>query len=135
MRKLGVYAVAVGLTTAVAGAAPTLWLAGIAMVPIGFVAMSFMITGNTMLQLTSVPQARGRVMALYGVVFLGSTPIGAPLVGWLGQHAGPRADFFVAGSVAVAVGAVVLLARRRALPQTQANSGVVTRNGSAIASR
>jgi len=78
------------------------------MVPVGFAAMGFMITGNTMLQVNAVPQARGRVMALYGIVFLGSTPFGAPLAGWLGQTIGPRREFFVMGLVAIGVGLVVV---------------------------
>jgi MFS family permease len=81
------------------------------MVPIGFFAMSFMITGNTMLQLEAKPQARGRVMALYGVVFLGSTPIGAPLVGWLAEVLGARLMFLATGSLAVAVAVAVLVSR------------------------
>ena len=72
----------------------------LAMVPLGYAAMCFMITGNTMLQLNAKPQARGRVMALYGIVFLGSTPIGAPIAGWLGQLLGPRVEFALMGAVA-----------------------------------
>jgi MFS family permease len=96
----------------VAGLAPNAPFAYAAMVPLGFVSMSFMITGNTLLQLESPPQARGRVMALYGVAFLGSTPIGSLIVGWLGEHAGARSTFFVGGAVALAVGASILLRRR-----------------------
>jgi hypothetical protein len=70
--------------------------------------MSFMITGNTLLQLRAPAQARGRVMALYGAAFLGSTPLGSVLVGWIGQVAGARATFFVGGAVALVVGAFVL---------------------------
>ncbi|MGZ8571409.1 MAG: MFS transporter, partial [Actinomycetota bacterium] len=55
----------------------------------------------------------GRVMALYGMVFLGSTPIGAPLAGFLGEHLGPRVEYVIAGSAAVIAGAVVLWARQR----------------------
>jgi predicted MFS family arabinose efflux permease len=93
--------------------APTLPLAMAAMVPVGFAAMCFMITGNTMLQVNAAPQARGRVMALYGIVFLGSTPFGAPIAGWLGEAIGPRREFFLMGLVAIAVGLVVLALRRR----------------------
>jgi MFS family permease len=81
------------------------------MIPVGFVAMAFIITGNTMLQVNSRPEARGRVMALYGMVFLGSTPIGAPLAGFLGEHLGPRVEYVIAGSAAVIAGAGVLWAR------------------------
>ena len=78
------------------------------LVPVGFAAMSFMITGNTMLQLAARPEARGRVMALYGVVFLGSTPIGAPIVGVVAERIGAPATFLLTGGLAIAVGALVL---------------------------
>jgi MFS family permease len=111
MHGLGVWLAAVGVTMALVSVAPTLPVAMVLMVPIGFFAMSFMITGNTMLQLEAKPQARGRVMALYGVVFLGSTPIGAPLVGWLAEILGARLMFLAAGSLAVAVAVAVLMSR------------------------
>ena len=111
MHGLGVWLAAVGVTMALVSVAPTLPVAMVLMVPIGFFAMSFMITGNTMLQLEAKPQARGRVMALYGVVFLGSTPIGAPLVGWLAEILGARLMFLAAGSLAVAVAVAVLVSR------------------------
>ena len=111
MHGLGVWLAAVGVTMALVSVAPTLPVAMVLMVPIGFFAMSFMITGNTMLQLEAKPQARGRVMALYGVVFLGSTPIGAPLVGWLAEVLGARLMFLAAGSLAVVVAVAVLVSR------------------------
>jgi MFS family permease len=113
MRRLAWYVIATGVAMIAAGLAPTLWWATLAMIPLGFGAMAFMITGNTMLQLTSRPEARGRVMALYGMVFLGSTPIGSPIVGWIGEHLGPRPDFLLSAAVAIAVGVVVLWVRAR----------------------
>ncbi|HEX7248135.1 MAG TPA: MFS transporter, partial [Actinomycetota bacterium] len=95
------------------GLAPTLVLAGAAMIPMGFTIMAFMITGNTMLQLTSRPEARGRVMALYGIVFLGSTPIGAPIAGVIGEHLGPRIGFALSGAVAAGLGLALLALRAR----------------------
>jgi MFS family permease len=114
MRDLASWAVAAGIGLVLPGLAPTLWIAGLTMVPMGFTIMAFMITGNTMLQLTSRPEARGRVMALYGMVFLGSTPIGAPIAGVIGEHLGARAGFVLSGLVAGALGVAVLAARRRA---------------------
>ena len=76
--------------------------------------MAFMITGNTMLQLEARPQARGRVMALYGVVFLGSTPIGSPIAGWVGQYLGPRVGLIGGGVIALALGVGLLVQRRHA---------------------
>jgi MFS family permease len=114
LRDLAGWAVAAGVSLVLAGLAPTLWLAGAAMIPMGFTIMAFMITGNTMLQLASRPEARGRVMALYGIVFLGSTPIGAPIAGVIGEHFGPRVGFVLSGLVAGGLGLVLLAARRRA---------------------
>ena len=76
--------------------------------------MAFMITGNTLLQLNARPEARGRVMALYGVVFLGSTPIGAPIAGWVGQYLSPRVGLIGGGAVALVLGVGLLVQRRRA---------------------
>ena len=115
MRDLALWAVAAGIALVLPGLAPTLWLAGASMIPMGFAIMAFMITGNTMLQLNARPEARGRVMALYGIVFLGSTPIGAPIAGVLGEHLGARVGFVLSGLVAAGLGiSLLLVARRRA---------------------
>jgi MFS family permease len=111
MRRLGLAALGTGVATLAIGLTPGLWIAAIAMVPVGFAAMAFMITGNTMLQLTAKPEARGRVMALYGMVFLGSTPIGAPIVGALGEHLGPRMAFAVSAAILFAVGGLIVWGR------------------------
>jgi len=71
-----------------------------------------MITANTTLQLTARPEMRGRVMALYSVVFLGGTPIGAPIAGWTAELLGPRWGLALGGLVAVGVGLVGLRALR-----------------------
>jgi MFS family permease len=115
MRRLGIALAGVGVAMALIAFAPTLAVAIALMVPVGFCAMTFMITGNTMLQLEAKPQARGRVMALYGAVFLGSTPIGAPLVGVLAGHLGARVAFLGCGVLAVAVAAGVLWSRAGAV--------------------
>jgi len=113
MRLLAWYVIGTGVAMIAAAASPTLLLATLSMIPLGFGAMAFMITGNTMLQITSRPEARGRVMALYGMVFLGSTPIGSPIVGWIGEELGPRVDFLLSALIALGVGAGVLLLRAR----------------------
>ena len=120
MRMLALCAGFVGLAMVAVAFSPSLWVAALLMVPTGLGAMVFMIVGNTGLQTSSVPQARGRVMSLYGVIFLGSTPIGSPIVGWIGEHLGARAGFIISGSIAVLAAAVVLsIARRRAAPAAE----------------
>jgi hypothetical protein len=108
-------AAAFGLFALLAAAAPSLPLALAALVPLGAVSVTFAAGVNSTLQLTASPQMRGRVMALYSVVFLGSTPIGGPIVGWLAEVAGPRAGLVLGASAALAaaVGGWIAFARRR----------------------
>jgi MFS family permease len=114
MRLLALCAIVLGAALTLVAFAPSLWVAALCMIPVGFGAMTFMIVGNTKLQTTAKPEARGRVMALYGVIFLGSIPIGSPVVGWIGEHLGPRAGYLLSGALAVTCGVVVLALVRRA---------------------
>ena len=70
--------------------APTLSSAIILLVPMGAASVAFIALANSLLQRHSAGQMRGRVMALWAIVFLGSTPIGAPLTGLVGAHFGAR---------------------------------------------
>jgi MFS family permease len=103
-RRLSMAAVAVGIITILAALSPTLHIAVIAMVPLGTATIVFFITANSTLQLTARPEMRGRVMALYGMVFLGSTPFGGPIAGWVGEHLGPRVGLAGGGAVALVTG-------------------------------
>jgi MFS family permease len=93
-----------GASAFVAAIAPTLALEMVALAPLGFASVTFAAGINSTLQLAAAPAMRGRVMALYSVVFLGSTPIGGPIAGWLAQAAGPRAGLALAGVAATAAG-------------------------------
>ena len=97
---------AFGLLTVVAAVAPTALSMGLVLVPTGAAVMLFLATANATLQLASDAAMRGRVMALYGLVFLGSTPLGGPLMGWIAEQWGPRTGL-AAGGVATVVAAVV----------------------------
>ncbi|HEX6330996.1 MAG TPA: MFS transporter [Actinomycetota bacterium] len=113
-RRLATSAVAVGVVTALVAMAPTLDVAVAAMIPLGVASIVFFVTANSTLQLHSRPEMRGRVMALYGIVFLGTTPIAGPLAGWVGEHLGVRVALGGGGLVAFATGIVGLwLLRRR----------------------
>jgi len=87
---LATTAIAFGTVQMAAALAPRLWVALALLVLVGAASISFLALGNATLQLTSAPHMRGRVMALWGVAFMGSTPIGGPLMGWIGEHVGPR---------------------------------------------
>jgi MFS family permease len=102
-----------GAAALVAAAAPRLSLEALALVPLGAASVTFAAGINSSLQLTAEPAMRGRVMALYSMVFLGSTPIGGPIAGWLSEAIDPRATLVLAGisGVAAAIGARVAFRR------------------------
>ncbi len=101
-----------GLMPNIATFAAVLLITGIAVI-------TFTSTANAIVQLGAGEAMRGRVMALYGRVVLGGTPFGGPLMGWLGEHVGPRSSLVAGGGVsmltAMAVGAVLLRADGRPL--------------------
>jgi Transmembrane secretion effector len=82
----------------------------LALIPLGAVSVTFSAGVNSTMQLAVTPAMRGRVMALYSVIFLGSTPFGAPLVGWLAEIAGPRAGMALGGGAALAAAALAAIA-------------------------
>jgi MFS family permease len=90
-------ALAFGILAVLSAAMPTLALEIPMLALLGAAAVTFAATINSTLQLAVSADMRGRVMALYSVVFLGSTPIGAPLTGWLAQTYDPRAALLLAG--------------------------------------
>jgi predicted MFS family arabinose efflux permease len=109
-RLLAGAAFAFGAFSLAAAAAPTLALEIIALAITGAASVTFAAGINSLLQLTASPPMRGRVMALYSVVFLGSTPIGAPITGWLAGAAGPRSTLVMAGVAALLGGIWLKLA-------------------------
>jgi MFS family permease len=107
-----------GAATLAASLMPTLGLTAVALMVVGFCSITFSAMGNTVLQLTSTPQMRGRVMSLWAIAFLGSTTIGGPLIGFIGQHVGPRWALATGGLAALVAGAYGVLALRRQATQT-----------------
>ncbi len=96
-RLIAAGALAFGVSALLAAAMPSLLLEIPVLAGLGAAAVTFAATINSTLQLAVSAEMRGRVMALYSVVFLGSTPIGAPLVGWLSQAYDPRVALLLAG--------------------------------------
>jgi MFS family permease len=113
LRALIVASVVFGTSIAFAAAAPVLVSEFIALLLVGYASISFLSMGNSTLQLATDPQMRGRVMALWSVAFLGSTPIGGPLVGWITAVAGARVGLGVGALSCFLAGGVGLLAVRR----------------------
>lgn len=106
---------AFGIIMTVCAVVPTLGAEYALIVVLGVTSITFMATVNSMCQLASRPEMRGRVMALYGLVFLGSTPIGGPIVGWICQQWSPRWGMGVGGiaTLLAAFAAAAVLLRRR----------------------
>jgi MFS family permease len=98
--------------TLVAVAPSVLW-AEIALVPTGAFSIALIATANATLQLNSSQQMRGRVMSLYAIAFLGTTPIGAPLVGLIVSWSNPRVAIAVGSSLALVTGLGLVLSHRR----------------------
>jgi MFS family permease len=109
-------AAAFGVGVAVAAAMPNYLLFGAALVLVGLAAQTFTTTSNSVVQLTTEPAMRGRVMAILLTIVMGGTPIGAPIVGWVADTFGPRWALGVgatAGVVATLIGLRFLVRYQR----------------------
>jgi MFS family permease len=108
-------AVVFGLFTIACGLVPGYWSFAVMLVPAGAAGLVFSVANNSFVQLGADPQMRGRVMALYFMCFMGGTPLGAPLIGWVSEHLGAPWGLILGGSVAVVAGcgAAAWLARGR----------------------
>ena len=107
-RLLAFAGVAFGGLLIGAALAPTLLIELLVLLPLGAAMITFQATANSLLQLNSDPALRGRVMALYVMVFLGTTPIGGPIVGWVAEQFGARTGFGL-GGLATVIASLVLL--------------------------
>lgn len=105
---------AFGVASLVAASMPTYTLFAVSLIPVGLSSLTMMTAANTYVQSTTDPAMRGRVMALYMMIFMGGTPIGSPLIGLVGDVFGARWTIYVGGIAAlVAVGGAVLWVLRR----------------------
>jgi MFS family permease len=102
-----------GVPIGVAAIAPVLWLELIALAAVGAASVGFMSNGNSTLQLGADPSMRGRVMALWSVAFMGSTPIGGPIAGAVTEHFGGRAGLLLGAAACLAAALLGRLLMRR----------------------
>ena len=108
-----------GVGCTLAALAPNYGLFAVALVIIGVGAMTFSNTTNSLMQLSTEPAMRGRVIALRVGVALGGTPIGAPIVGWVADHLGPRWALVVGAVAGILAVGVALYTLRRQLDQPE----------------
>jgi MFS family permease len=111
-RALSRAALVFGICMTFAALAPFLGIEFVAIAVVGFASVTFLAMANSTLQLNTEPQMRGRVMALWAVAFMGSTPIGGPLIGWITSSAGARVGLGVGAASCFAAGLIGWLALR-----------------------
>ncbi len=106
--------IAFGAVTMVAGLMPSYLTFALILPLCGFTALTLITAANAFVQMAVDSSMRGRVMALYMAVFLGGTPFGAPLLGWIADHWGARWTL-IGGGALTAIGTVVavLVSSRR----------------------
>ena len=120
-RLLAVLALGFGTFMALVGAMPTLTWAEIMLIPTGALSIALVSTANSFLQTNSTQEMRGRVMSLYAIAFLGTTPIGAPLVGLVIHYSNPRVGVWLGAAVTLITGAFLV---RTALVEREGASEV-----------
>ncbi|RYD37102.1 MAG: MFS transporter, partial [Verrucomicrobiaceae bacterium] len=106
-----------GLGLGLASVMPNSWFFGLVLVLVGISAQTFSTTANSIVQLSTEPAMRGRVMAILLAIAMGGTPLGAPIVGWVADHFGPRWAMGIGAASGVAAALVGLryLVRHRHL--------------------
>ncbi len=102
-------AAAFGFTCLVSALMPTYWSFAVSLIVVGLSSLTMVTSANAYVQTTTAPAMRGRVMALYMAIFAGGTPLGAPIVGWVANIAGPRWAVGVASASGFAAAAAALI--------------------------
>jgi MFS family permease len=106
-------AIAFGSLETVLGLSPSFVLTLLLLIPTGFAMIFFAQAANQRVQMGTEATIRGRVMALYVLVFMGTTPVGAPVVGWVGEAFGPRTAIWAGGAVTLIAAIVVFALEQR----------------------
>ncbi|MYT33166.1 MULTISPECIES: MFS transporter [unclassified Streptomyces] len=127
LRLLVGWAAAFGLLEAATGVMPTPVACAVMLVPTGVAAVLVTTMANTLVQLSTDPDMRGRVLSVYFLVLLGGTPLGAPLIGWIAQTFGARYGLVLGGSAGLlAAGAVAATCQASAHPKGEASRDPAT---------
>lgn len=134
VKLLALTAIAFGCADLVTALAPTLHVALFTLLFVGFLSVGFTSRGNSTIQILSAPEMRGRVMAFWMMAFLGSTPIGGPIVGWVGEHFGARVAMGLGGTAAIVAGLLGLIAFTFLMERTRRSPGDLEGGGGVTAS-
>lgn len=129
LRHVVVSSAAFGVSMLLMAWSPRLAMAFPFAVLVGLSSVMFMTSSTALLQLRADPRMRGRVLALQAMVFLGSTPIGGPVVGWVSETLGARAGFVLGGAACLVAAAWGAAAGRRQLDAAVPAEGLLTPSG------
>lgn len=108
-----------GISVALVAVAPTFTFALIGIVIVGFFSINFTSLANVTIQLASRSDMQGRVMSFWSIAFLGTTPIGGPIMGFVGEHAGARVALLIGGIAALVAAGIGLMTTRARNPSTE----------------
>ena len=122
IHRLTAVGIVFGVLIAAVALSPTLVVACVALVLMGSMSIGFIATANATIQLRVEPSMRGRVMALYAMGFLGTAPVGAPLVGWISQTSSPRVALLVGAGATVVASALTLVRHRHEHARAEARA-------------
>jgi MFS family permease len=104
VRDVAIASLAYGATMTMMAFAPNQWVAYGFGVLLGMASITFLVASTAIVQMRATPEMRGRVLALQAMLFLGSTPIGGPIVGWISQEFGARYAIGVGAAAALGAG-------------------------------
>jgi len=110
---VGASAILLGLSSVALAVSPNVAFAILSLLVAGYAGIGVLSGGNAVIQLAAAPAMRGRILALFAVVFLGSTPIGGPIAGWTAEAFGTPAAIALGAVASLAAGTVVLARLRR----------------------
>ncbi len=122
VRRVSLAALAYGATMAVMAVAPNVAAAVVLGVVLGLASITFIVASTAIVQIKAAPEMRGRVLALQAMLFLGSTPVGGPIVGWVADQFGARYSIGLGAVAAFGAGLWGLSAVRGAAPEPVAGS-------------
>ena len=100
--------IAFGVFATISALMPTYELFALSLIPVGLSSLTLMTSANASVQMSTEPAMRGRVMSLYIAVFMGGTPLGSPVIGWVGERFGARWTILIGGIAALATAAAAL---------------------------
>lgn len=116
VRSVAMASLGYGVAMALMAIAPNQWVAFVVGIGLGVASISFLVSSTAIVQMEAAPEMRGRVLALQAMLFLGSTPIGGPIVGWVSDQFGARYAIALGALAALGAGAWGLVKARRGAP-------------------